>query len=997
MPLIDLQVGPEDIGTGPRPDIHPKAPDPSLAETFGAAFRLENTIGSFIASQAIKSDPLEIEEGFDVGTFLKDNELEDFAPRFEKVFNTRSADAIAADIRREEKDRRTLSASGGMGIAAAMGAGIVDLPTLLPTGAAFSVLRGGASASRAALAVGAAAGLDASASEIALQSSQQLRTGTESAINIGGSILLGGLVGGAAAKIVGPKKYVSAGQKLERELANTDPDQGDIILEQIRRDLDAQPGGAAVVDRPTLEDLDIAGTSAKAIARSTKGLNPLLRVMQSPSARAREVIGKLAETSIYTNRNMAGEGEAAAETLAKEWAQGRVARVLDDFQSEWRKSDEKLTYRAFVERVGRASRRNDIDPGGNEAVSRAAQSMRRNLVEPGKLESIKLGLLPEDVKVSTADSYFTRVWNRNRLIAQEPQFKAITEQWLNEQIDQVSGDLASQFVSKADRDAYVKEIANSVFDKLTGRADLDEGETLFKIVPTKRGPLKERTFQIEDSRVEDFLEDDAEFVAQRYGRQMGGEIEISRKFGKPDMKDAIKEVKEEYRGLREATTTEKQRQKLDADERSDIRDISAIRDMMRGMYQAENNSTNYARVLQGVQAFNYMRAMGNVVMASVTDVMRPVMVHGLGRFMNDGLRPLMTNLKAIKMSAKEAKLAGAVAERVLNNRMATLADLNDPYALRSPFERMLDNFATTFSKATGIVHWNDFQKTFSSVITQNRILDDVTRYGAVKQKERAYLGFLGIDQNMAGRIARQFEEHGETLDGVRVANTELWSDETAVRIYRAAVNKDTDSIIVTKGLGDIPLFARTPTGRAILQFRSFALASHQRVLMRGMQEDATAFWTGAVGAAAMGAFVYWLRATAFDQEVSNNPGTWIGEGLDRSGIFSIAFEVNNAFEKLGGPGVFSGLSAAGRLASPGADARQPASRFASRGLIDGFLGPTVGLAKDLTSVGNSAFKADLTESDINTMRRLAPFASLPYIRAPLEHLLLPELKEAVSE
>lgn len=93
------------------------------------------------------------------------------------------------------------------------------------------------------------------------------------------------------------------------------------------------------------------------------------------------------------------------------------------------------------------------------------------------------------------------------------------------------------------------------------------------------------------------------------------------------------------------------------------------------------------------------------------------------------------------------------------------------------------------------------------------------------------------------------------------------------------------------------------------------------------------------------------------------------------------------------------------------DARQPASRFATRGVVDGFLGPTFGLATDAVVAGSIPLRgasaalggqpADVTPSDVATLRRLAPFASLPYWRWLIDggfgfdYGAVPALKEAV--
>lgn len=269
------------------------------------------------------------------------------------------------------------------------------------------------------------------------------------------------------------------------------------------------------------------------------------------------------------------------------------------------------------------------------------------------------------------------------------------------------------------------------------------------------------------------------------------------------------------------------------------------------------------------------------------------------------------------------------------------------------------------------------------------------------------MGYLGIGGQRAEDIGRLYRVHGEAIDGVKVANTEAWGDEAisaaSRRAYRAAINKDVDSIIVTKGVGDVPLFASTPVGRAILQFKSFSIASNQRVLLRGLQEDKSRLVGGIVGMATIGAFIYALKQLEAGREVSDNPGTWAMEGIDRSGIFALGFEVNNAMEKLGVPGLYAGASAL----FPSASQRAPASRYATRSVVGGFLGPTYELASDVISVAGlgvanargavSGTAPGMTEGDVSTVRRLTPFASLPYWRWLIDAVLLPEVKETVRK
>ncbi len=322
----------------------------------------------------------------------------------------------------------------------------------------------------------------------------------------------------------------------------------------------------------------------------------------------------------------------------------------------------------------------------------------------------------------------------------------------------------------------------------------------------------------------------------------------------------------------------------------------------------------------------------------------------------------------------------------------------------------LGNMTVGFSRMTGLLHWDDFQKTLASRMIQNRILANAEKaaqsgFASLPSRERAYMGYLGIGGQRAEDLGRFFATHGQTLDGVKVANTEAWGDDAisaaARRAFRAAINKGVDSIIVTKGLGDVPLFASTPVGRALLQFKSFAIASNQRVLIRGLQEDKTRLVGGIVGMATIGSFIYALKQLEAGRELSDNPGTWAMEGLDRSGIFAVGFELNNALEKLGVPGLYARASAL----FPNASQKAPASRYATRSVIGGLLGPTYELASDATSLAGLAVAnakgavtgnaPGMTEGDVATVRRLMPFASLPYWRWLIDGFLVPEAKEAV--
>lgn len=557
-------------------------------------------------------------------------------------------------------------------------------------------------------------------------------------------------------------------------------------------------------------------------------------------------------------------------------------------------------------------------------------------------------------------------------------------------------------------DEQARMIADEVFDKLTGRA-ATSGSSVDPsyLTAITRGPLKDRTFNIPDELVEDFLHHNIREVGDRYARTMAAEIELTRRFGRADMRDQIGAIRDEYRVLREgvareelpAPAREAKLKALAADEKGAIRDIEAMRDLVRGTYKAVENASNYGRVVRSLMAFNYIRSMGGAVIANLSELYRPAMVHGLGRYMNQGLGPLLSNLDAVKLSVKEARLSGQVTERILQHRMLTLGEIGDPYRSGTAVERWLSNGARIGSKWNGLVYWTDGMKAISSVLSQNRILE-----AAVSgKKDTRLLAYLGIDGDMANRVAKQFADHGDDLDGVKVANTERWTDPEAVRAYRAAVSKDVSSIIVTKSVGDVPLFANTPTGKMIMQFRNYTFAAHQRVTLRAMQEDQAQFISGMIGLAALGMLGATLRSwragdARFEKfrESASNPGYLVGEGLDLSGMFALPIELGNTVEKLTQPTGFSfnpiktPLLAAGKLINPEASMQGNSTRFASRDPLSAILGPTAGLPAGVARAAgapvNIATGEEASQSQANAAASLIPFSSYLGMREALQVL-----------
>jgi hypothetical protein len=551
---------------------------------------------------------------------------------------------------------------------------------------------------------------------------------------------------------------------------------------------------------------------------------------------------------------------------------------------------------------------------------------------------------------------------------------------------------------------WAKSVADDAFDFYSGRAP-EAGTVPDFLAPIKSGPLKERTLPVPDQILEPWLENDIGSIANKYVRSMLGQIEVARKFGSTTLDDEIAEVTDAYRATREMVnaapdakaaveavgqspsmkdafeawrrgdaeakvTKERIVTWLEKREQSDKDDIRAGRDLLLGRYAMEENQSDLGKLSRVAIAYNFARYMGGYIIGSLTDIYRPAMVHGLGHYLNHGIKPLLTNLEGVKLAAKEAQKAGIGVERWTHSYVTSAAGIGDPYAQGTALERFMDKVSKTAATWNGMTVFNDFTRSVGGIDAMDKIL-----IAATKKTDTPYLAMLGIDPGMAQRIADQFKLYGRDIRGTLVAETDNWTDKEAVRIFRTAVSKDVNSMFVERSVGDVPLFVNRPLGRMITQFRTFNLASNQRVLMRGLQEDQARFVGAMVAMTTIGMAVAALRSWRGGDDrwekfkkSAENPGFLIGEGLDNSGIFALFFEGANTIEKLSQPsGVsFNPIKAPLRMAFPGSTQTGESTRFVRRSPLESVLGPSAGIPQQV---------AQALGGDAKAMTSLTPGAS----------------------
>ncbi|MFF0939603.1 hypothetical protein ACFYLB_11280 [Proteus mirabilis] len=1075
-----------------------------------AAFRIDNSVGSLIATAPFNQ--FEDVEGYNP---FKDeltlSGYEDYADAFIHSNSPQETAAIKQRIDRERNDKQMLADAGGAGVVSSIAMGVIDpinvAAMMIPGGA---IVKGGSVATTAGkFALANIAG--GVASEMALHSTQETRTLTESAINITLDAMIGGTLGSAAQLVKNRGELVT---KVRNDLIGEQQSGQQNIPNNIP---DNSSVGAMEVPNTTLEQETLKGPS---FINRTMNVSPVGRVAQSPSKTARQINQQLTENNFTFAKNEEGIATfTAVETKVRGYetlVYKQVESTKDHFKQYRQSGGRDMSYYQFSEAVGDAMRNGDT-----HAIPQVAEAARsiRPIVEATKDRMVELGILREGVKVTTAQSYFPRIYKFDKILNDRTEFKKIIADWL-EEINQTSINKAKGSLDRAeigidkarnaspqaerlgleikeaeswsgkksllmdDINKYQKIINEKSaveveLNSLSNLAKLNKTQTrrqatlqrklqrindaenklpalqrsvdildnprkfrnehrrltrtansltrhdrirqsaLNRMTPLEREELdaaaddivnkiigapsgivpselipdglvkragftKDRTLNIPDERIKDYLESDVNYVMENYIRQVAPEIELTAKFGRVDMDNQIKAITEEYNQLISDATTPKERSRLEARREADLRDIRAMRDRLLGTYGAPKDpSSFFVRAGRVARHVNFLRLLGGMTISSLPDMARPIMQHGL----RSALKPLgkmLTDIGAMRIAKADLREMGIGLEYVLSSRSKVIADLNDPYSRRSYLERGLQWSSQKFGNFTLMNQYTDTMKMWSGLITQSKVLkaaNTLDAGGSLSKREIKKLAHIGIDESMLKRIADQFKRHGEDLDGMLTGHSHLWDDRVVRETFQAAVLKDVRTTVITPGIGDTPLMMSSELGKIVMQFKTFFFATHNRALVSGIQSGDASFYYGALLQVALGSLVYVLKAKMAGRDINTEPTNLVKEGLDWSGMMGWLGEPNNVLENLSG-GTY-GMSA--MFGGP------PASRYQSRNGIGALLGPTFDLGGDIKNITSGVLNGEFDDREVRSVRKLLPFQNLFYL-SPLLNQVEEQMK-----
>jgi hypothetical protein len=302
----------------------------------------------------------------------------------------------------------------------------------------------------------------------------------------------------------------------------------------------------------------------------------------------------------------------------------------------------------------------------------------------------------------------------------------------------------------------------------------------------------------------------------------------------------------------------------------------------------------------------------------------------------------------------------------------------------------IDFLGQKMGTVSGTNHWNTTMKGITSMMVGTNMVNAARRLADGKELSsglRAKLARAGLSEDDLRAIADEQQHFVDHVGGVTLLNTAEWGDRNLARLAEQVLVKDVDNAIITPGKGDAPIWTNTEWGKTLFQFKRFAWAANQRVLIGGMQAGLgagdLATLSSLVTMAALGALSTAMKDVARDGAIKErSPEQWAIDSINQSGMISLAMELDMTLDKAS-----FGTFSAQRLITG-----DQSSRAAERNVFGQVLGPGFGFAEDAVSAVGNSFKGEFTQSDVHKIRKLLPYQNLFYLRQ-----LLDKVEDGIGE
>jgi hypothetical protein len=580
-------------------------------------------------------------------------------------------------------------------------------------------------------------------------------------------------------------------------------------------------------------------------------------------------------------------------------------------------------------------------------------------------------------KLMNDKSYFTRMYDRERIRANRAEWDSRLGKWFSRSSD-------------ADPEE-IRAAVDDATDKIMGN-DVGLANFATRISTPKAGPLNDRTLDIPSDMIEEFLVNDPTKVARAYTRELAPQVELAKR-GLDDegFKQVLQNITDKY-NIMKAEATDKLsgkalNKRIDALKTEQTKVQEALirvryRVLGKAGLMSPTASVNERRAVMAARGWrNWVAATrlgGTAATGGLMDLAKITAQYGFAPTMAK-LTKLAVSPEFRAYAKKEGRRAGSVIEVALAKRISAVYE-------GAMTEGWTDKMAHGLYKYTGLNHIMDFNRTLNAVMFEDTMLKyaaKVAKGGKLPQYTRARLASLGLGDAEMKEIAEEVAANGGKLDGVRVSGSALWKNKELADRYDAAILKDSHITIQQPGAADRVWWMDSETGKFIGQLKSFALSAPTRLTAGGAQMAGQ----GAYGASArffgfmlMGGYLtHTLRQVVAGRKPKTEPGAAFNEAITESGMLGILPDIVSPPLRLFGPKL--GL--------------ETSARYTDRNVFASYGGPALGAAQDVYTAATNSADGGVSAKDVHAMRRLVPWQNHFLFRRAINGLE-GELSEALD-
>lgn len=982
---------PENQQPGHIRSLEKSGPAPSLGSTIGAAFDVGSDVSAaknWFSVAATSNEPV---EGYNALDNLREQD-EPFAERFAGIRNPERTKEVQDQIDSQLRSKGILdSAPLYHTIPALIGAGVLSPISLISVGGgvAGTIAKTGLGVSRVGrFATGVVetlpgAFVGSAASEAVQYAGNVTHTGEETASGIIAGTTFGSLLGGGLAALPSTSRLVGA-HIYEKALKGED---FDVHINENGTATVLRSAGSA--EAKNYEDVALAHLNEK-LAKGISGYgmdfmtSPVVRGLTSPFQTMRLLTDRMFMHNFRTTSEVKGVGTAQrAEELMK-WDDAKLVRLNKSNREEYLnytgqgkvasalfRTEGKMDLDTWNARVSHAMRHPDPEfkdeiPG----INKAAKRNRDHLDEIS--EKLKeLGILDKNLSPELSRTYLSRRYNTTYMYSKEGEahFLKVVSRWY--QKHHQDGSLRDKEIPlKGDPDGIEGnspwQSANDTLHKIrgnSGEVSIHTGAGTKSAGGPKAAFLKERALLMPDHELEPFLMNDAETLVSSYSRKSSALIrthEQLQSMGYDNVDELIAAMRiEQQQKLHLASDSE--RAKLGKQLAKDEKLARDVYDLMTGQFYKRGW---YERMTDTLLNYQFTRLLGGVSLSSMGEIFMAPFRVGFLNTLRYGYLPMLRNMKMSSLAKDEWKDidVGLEAEtsKFLRSLVHNEPDLNK---VENTYDRTINSIVEVYGKATGLPLWTSFGRRLGAQVSSSKLiktLQELKKRPATPKEveELAHLG-IGVDQLKSVIEAVTGPNGAKKAGGSWFSNHLDWEDKQAANLFKTAVQRQVEGIIIRPSKGDIPLWAQgSAVGKLVFQFSSFGAAATNKILMSALQRRDKDALIGIIGLLTVNMMSQSIKDIVAGREPNQDMGQMFLRAISGSGLLGLMSTK-----------VFDTVSTVFNY-----------GRYSKDRYYSSLIGPTGATGAELVDFMYKLSDGNITDNDVKAGERLIPFVNLFYIQ-----------------